>query len=168
MTGAFRTGGSRVVLASIGLLLFSASALSCGGGAVDHVTVRIGAGVSIRAELALTPETRTLGLGGRDGLDRDAGMLFVLPRDGVETFWMRRMRFPLDFVWISADRRVLEVTEDVAQPAAGTSDSALQLYRSAQPVRFVLEINAGRAREWGIRVGDAVSFQPEFDVGRAR
>jgi uncharacterized membrane protein (UPF0127 family) len=150
------------------LLLLSASALSCGGGAVDHVTVRIGTGAPIRAELALTPGARTLGLGGRDSLDGDAGMLFVFPQANVEPFWMRGMRFPLDFVWISADKRVLEVTEDIAAPAAGTPNAALQLYRPAQPARFVLEINAGRVRALGIQVGDAVRFQPEVDVDHAR
>jgi uncharacterized membrane protein (UPF0127 family) len=155
-------------LAVIALLLLSAIALSCGSGAAAYVTVRIGTGAPIRAELALTPGARTLGLGGRDSLDRGAGMLFVFPRENVEPFWMRGMRFPLDFVWISAGKRVLEVTENIAAPAAGAPDSALQLYRPAQPVRFVLEINAGRVRALGIQVGDAVRFQPEVNVDRAR
>jgi uncharacterized membrane protein (UPF0127 family) len=147
--------------------MLSVAALSCGGG-VERVTVSIGAGASIHAELALTPAARALGLGERDALDRDAGMLFVPPKEGRESFWMKGMRFPLDFVWISSDKRVLQVTEDVPPPAAGTANSALPLYLPDVPVRYVLEINAGQVRALGIKAGEAVTFKPEVDIGRVR
>jgi uncharacterized protein len=166
MTGAFRTGGSRRVLLGVALLALFLT-LSCGGGADDRVAVRIGS-ASFRAELALTPETRSRGLGGRDALDPDAGMLFVFPKEGIESFWMKGMRFPLDFVWISSDKRVLEVTANVPPLPAGTADSVLPLYEPAQLVRYVLEINAGLAQQVGISSGGAVTFQPEVDVERAR
>jgi uncharacterized membrane protein (UPF0127 family) len=165
-TGAFRLGGLRLAFAALwAVLLFSAS---CGEGRLEHTDVRIGSSMAIRSEIAWTPTARTLGLGGREALDRNAGMLFVLPEEGRETFWMKGMRFPLDFAWISSDRRVLQLTEDVPPPEAGTPDKSLPLYKPEQPVRYVLEVNAGVTEALGISVGDEVRFEPEVDVGRAR
>lgn len=157
------------MLLALGLVALAAATLSCGGGndqEAERVLVHVGL-ATIDAELALTPGARIIGLGGRNELRHDAGMLFVLPAAGREAFWMKRMRFPLDFVWISADKRVVQVTEDVAPPEAGTADAALPLYQPDQPVRYVLEINAGVAPELGLSAGDAVTFEPEVDTARA-
>ena len=125
-----------------------------------RVDVRIG-GLRIDAELALTGEARSLGLGRRSSLAEGAGMLFVFREDGEEAFWMKEMGFPLDFVWISSDRKVVDLTQDVAPPAAGTPDSELPLYRPSHPVRYVLEVNAGVVRANGIGIGDVVTFEPD-------
>jgi uncharacterized membrane protein (UPF0127 family) len=160
--GAFRTGGSRLVLVALALCV-----LSCGERTTESVSVHVGTG-TIRAELALTPSERALGLSGRDALDRDAGMLFVFKQPGFESFWMKDMRFPLDFVWISSDRRVLELTRNVPPPAAGTSDAGLAVYKPSAAVGYVLEINGGVADQLGITTGQAVTFSPEVDADRAR
>lgn len=147
----------------IALLVACAVALAAcdgGGATLERVHVRIG-DLTIEAEVANTPAERVPGLGGRDRLPRDAGMLFVHVDERQRTFWMRDMRFALDFVWISADRRVVELTQDVPSPTPGTPDSDLPTYRPAVPVQYVLEVNAGIAAEAGIEVGDAVSFAPE-------
>ena len=60
-------------------------------------------------------------------------MLFLMPREGVQTFWMKEMRFPLDMVWIGAGCRVTGVTgvtHDVPFPEAGTPASELPRYKS--------------------------------------
>jgi len=147
----------------IALLVAWAVALAAcdgGGTALQQVDVRIG-DLTIEAEVANTPAERVPGLGGRDSLPRDAGMLFVHVDERQRTFWMRDMRFALDFVWISADRRVVELTQDVPPPPPGTPDSDLPTYRPDVPVQYVLEVNAGVAAEAGIEVGNAVSFAPE-------
>jgi uncharacterized membrane protein (UPF0127 family) len=86
-------------------------------------------------------------------------MLFVFPQTGRHGFWMKGMRFPLDFVWIADDLRVVDLLEDTPAPAAGTPDSSLQLYRPAQDVRYVLEINAGLIADAGVQVGDQVDIE---------
>jgi uncharacterized membrane protein (UPF0127 family) len=70
---------------------------------------------------------------------------------------MREMRFPLDIVWIDSQLTVVSVTHDA--PAPGTPDDDLPRYGSGVPVRYVLEINAGLARAFGIDVGDVVTFE---------
>ena len=120
-------------------------------------TVSIGDAVFV-AELAITAAERTQGLSDREGLEPGTGMLFIFEGREVSSFWMRKMLFSLDFVWISEDCRVVDITPDVPFPEPGTSTSSLPTYRSSVPAAYNFEINAGEASELGIRVGDAVRF----------
>ena len=127
---------------------------------VERIEVRIG-GLTVRAEMARTPEERGLGLGGRPAMRLDEGMLFIFQSEGQHSFWMRGMLFPLDFIWISSGRTVVDITAEVPPPEPGVPDGELPLYRSDQAVLYVLETNAGVVREAGIQIGDAVTFEPE-------
>ncbi len=142
---------------------------ACSDGAATpgdgRVEVTVGEWLTIRAETALTPDQRTKGLGGRDTLPEDAGMLFVFPSPDRHTFCMCGMRFPLDFVWIGPDLRVVDVTRDVPPPAETGGD--IRTLDPAAPVLYVLELNAGSSDEAGVAVGDAVSFEPEVSPDRA-
>ena len=110
------------------------------------------------AELAFTSAERTKGLSDRDGLEPKTGMLFIFEDREASSFWMRKMRFSLDFVWISVDCRVVDITPNVPFPSSGTATSDLPSYRSSAPAAYNFEINGGEAGEIGIRVGDAVRF----------
>jgi uncharacterized membrane protein (UPF0127 family) len=135
---------------------------ACGGssGAQDTVQVRIGE-LEVTAELALTVDERALGLGFRPQIPQNAGMLFVFPEERNASFWMRGMRFPLDFIWIDAGRRVIGVTENVPPPESLTPDSELPFYESGSPVQYVLEVNAGVIEATGVTAGDTVEFEPD-------
>ena len=149
---------------------FGAALRSCGG-AVALVDALLGGeadvGVSAirpaghHAEVARATEERTLGLGGRDSMPRDAGMLFTDGSVRTVTPWMRGMRFPLDFIWIAEDNTVIGTEELVPSPEPGTPDSDLATYPSPEPVLYFLEVNAGVAEQYGITAGDAVDFEPE-------
>lgn len=132
--------------------------------AAARAAVVIG-GVEFEVDVADTPALRSKGLGERDGLAAQTGMLFVFPEEGTPIFWMKGMRFPLDFVWIGAGCRVVDITEDVPHAEAGTPDELLALYAPAAPVLYTFEINAGEVERFGIEVGDDVRFrniQSEF------
>ena len=110
------------------------------------------------AELAINSAERTQGLSGREGLEPGTGMLFIFEDRESSSFWMRKMRFPLDFVWISEGCRVVDITSNVPFPKPDTPTSSLPGYRSSAPAAYNFEINAGEASEFGIRVDDAVRF----------
>jgi uncharacterized membrane protein (UPF0127 family) len=116
-------------------------------------------GVPFSLELAVSPAEQSQGLSDRDSLPLRTGMLFPQRREQVPTFWMRRMRFPLDFVWISADCTVGDITEDVPPPASGTPDNNLPIYSPLVEVLYVLELNAGEVSENGLGIGDEVTFR---------
>ena len=110
------------------------------------------------AELAINSAERTKGLSDRDGLEPGTGMLFIFDDREASSFWMRKVRFALDFVWISEDCRVVDITADVPFPNPETPTSSLPSYRSSATAAYNFEINGGEAAELGIRVGDAVRF----------
>jgi uncharacterized membrane protein (UPF0127 family) len=107
--------------------------------------------VSVRVELADTPERRTRGLMHRKELAGDAGMLFVFPRSEVHQFWMKNTPLPLDMIFIAADRTVVGVVEK-AEPFTTTGRGV------GKPSQYVLEVNGGFSAKYGIRAGDRVDF----------
>lgn len=105
----------------------------------------------LHVELAQTPEQLTKGLGDRDHIGSE-GMLFLLPGRQMATFWMKDMRFGLDFVWIAAGK-VVDLTPNV--PAElGVSDVNLHVYSPHTPVDEVLELPLGDISRRHIQIGD--------------
>jgi uncharacterized membrane protein (UPF0127 family) len=123
----------------------------------DFIEVRIGS-ATIRAEIADTPEERSRGLSGRERLPENQGILFIFEEPGTYGFWMRGMRFPIDIVWISKDKKVVGITKNIPLPQPGIKDSELKIYYPPSPVLYVLETNAGWSEANQIKVGDIVSF----------
>ena len=119
--------------------------------------VTVGAS-SFTVEIAATSQERSRGLSGRASLPDLSGMLFVYDSARTPSFWMKEMLIPLDFVWIGEDCSVADLHTDVPPPPPGTSTGSLPNYRPGSPVRYVLEINAGKVAELGIEVGDPVSL----------
>ena len=115
-------------------------------------------GVGFLAEVARTGAEQARGLSGRAELPTQSGMLFPQSRDVIASFWMRGMLIPLDFVWIGADCRVADLTENVPPPADPEQRTGLPIYSPSEPVRYIFEINAGEVAALGIEIGDEVRF----------
>lgn len=113
-------------------------------------------GKNILVEIAKTPAEQAAGLGFRDSLGKDDGMLFIFEEEIMPGFWMKSMEFPIDIVWISGDA-VVGVSENI-QPPTGAADENLTVYSPPEPVNYVLEVNAGIVAENGIKIGDKVGF----------
>ncbi len=100
-------------------------------------------------ELASTPSERERGLMFRRAMQPDHGMLFDFHTEQMVAFWMKNTPLPLDMVFIDGSGTVVQVTPD----AVPYSETPLP---SAQPVRAVLELNAGTAKRLGIGPGAKV------------
>jgi uncharacterized membrane protein (UPF0127 family) len=128
---------------------------------VDH-TLLTGklAEKTVSIEVVNTPQSITQGLSGRQSLGAD-GMLFLLPRKMNTSFWMKDMQFDLDLVWME-DSQIVEITPNVPKPpdqGKNTFDyRTLPTYSPKSPVNMVLEIEAGKANAWGLKVGDQLAF----------
>lgn len=107
----------------------------------------------LKVEIADTKEKRALGLGGRESLASDSGMLFIFEREDKYAFWMKSMKFPLDFIWIK-DEKVVDFIKDAKAPLPGQKDNELPLYAPNQPIDSLLEVNAGFVDSYSIKVGD--------------
>lgn len=110
----------------------------------------------ITVEIVNTPASITQGLSGRSELGAD-GMLFVHSHAQPATYWMKDMRFNLDFVWIR-DGQVIGVTENVPAPEEVMPDDQLPVYSAPGLVDMVLELPAGTVTEFNIYPGMVVSF----------
>lgn len=108
--------------------------------------------VPVRVEVAITSAQTQRGLMFRRQMDADAGMLFLFAQQRQMTFWMRNTYLPLDMIFITSDHRVLGVVEN----ATPETDSPREVEGESQ---FVLEVNAGFAREHDITAGTAVRFE---------
>lgn len=108
---------------------------------------------TITAEIAKTEKEITKGLSGRKSLAKDKGMLFVFPDIGLYTFWMKDTLIPLDIIWILDDEIV-----DIKTLQPETPDS-IPTYASPNEVNYVLEVNAGFAKENNVKIGDKVKIE---------
>lgn len=142
----------------IGLLLGGCSGtLAARAEPLATATVRIRE-QTLRVEVAQTAAQKALGLGQRDALAPDHGMLFPYAKADTYAFWMKGMRFAIDIVWIRENRIV-----DISASLPPAHDGTLTQYRPRAPADQVLEVAAGYAARHGWAIGDAVTLEAAPD-----
>jgi uncharacterized membrane protein (UPF0127 family) len=108
--------------------------------------------VRVRVKLARTGEQRRRGLMYVQNLPLEDGMLFLFEEEALQSFWMRNTMIPLDMIFIRSDLTVAGVVENAAPLTEETRDVG-------KPSRYVLEVNGGMARKWGVKEGTPVTFE---------
>ncbi len=108
----------------------------------------------INVEVVNTPKERAQGLMFRKQLGQNEGMLFVFKGEQKTYFWMKNMFIPLDIIWINHDKKIVGVKEHV-QPCV---QKECNVVVPPEKAKYVLEINAGRVKELGLKVGDSLDF----------
>ena len=115
-------------------------------------TVTIGS-TKIAVDVADTETLRNQGLSGSSDLPGGTGMLFVFDTDGLWSFWMKDMLFPLDIIWADAQGRIVGIAHSVSP------DTYPQSFTPGEPARYALEVPAGFAKAHGIAEGDVLVRQ---------
>lgn len=134
------------------LALFALAFVSSGHAAgLPTATLTVGA-YKVTAEIAVTPDERSLGLMNRFSLQPDHGMLFVFERAEPLAFWMKNTFIPLSIAFIAADGRIINIEDMVPQ----TEDS----HWSKGPALYALEMKKGWFLEKGIGPGTVVQGMP--------
>jgi len=110
--------------------------------------------VKVRVEIADSPKEWQQGLMFRERLDDGAGMLFVGDKETMPAFWMKNMKFALDMIFISADKKVVDIKQNF-QPCMVENCPD---YFSKAPARYILEVRAGFVEKNKISIGDSVAF----------
>lgn len=113
---------------------------------------------SLNIEIADTSATRSKGLGYRQSLATDSGMLFIHENTQRYTYWMKGMSFPIDIMWILNDE-IVDSISNIPAPVAGQTDDTLERYASVTNVNKVLETNAGFIDTFDIRPGDKIILE---------
>jgi len=110
-------------------------------------TLRVGMH-NIRAQLAVTPQQRQIGLMFRQSMPNHEGMLFVFDEPGSQCFWMRNTLMPLSIAFLADDGTVVNLADMKPQ-----SDDS---HCSARPVRYALEMNQGWFAKRGVKPGSRI------------
>lgn len=112
----------------------------------------------LRIEVVNTSASITQGLSDRTQIGGD-GMLFFLREEGIPTFWMKHMHFPLDLIWLNQNR-IVDITRNAPEPLVTTPERELPVYSPISPSNMVLEVPGGMSEKWHIKKGDALEIQP--------
>ncbi len=102
-----------------------------------------------KVEIAGDQASQEKGLMFRKKMAADAGMLFDFHQTVMTSFWMKNTILPLDIIFIRSDGTI----SSIAANAVPFSEASIP---SSEPIRAVLEINAGRAKALGFEPGDQV------------
>ncbi|MCA9327149.1 DUF192 domain-containing protein [Candidatus Saccharibacteria bacterium] len=103
-----------------------------------------------KLDIGSTDAEQEQGLGGRDSMDTDKGMIFVFEKPAVECFWMKDMQFPLDIIWLNELKRVVHIEANVSP------DTYPKQYCPSEQARYVIELNAGEAARSGIKTNQTL------------
>jgi uncharacterized membrane protein (UPF0127 family) len=145
------------VLILSGLLVLSCAAKSNGQPAKaqkELPTVELRAGqVTVKAELAVSPEEQATGLMFRKSLADGRGMLFVYEDDRRLSFWMKNTLIPLSIAYLAADGTIREIHD--------MEPHSLKAVSSTRSVRYALEVPRGWFDRAGLAVGDRFEI-PRF------
>ena len=137
------------------LIAFSAAPLTSTAYAaakmrVETVVIITASGeYTFEAEIADTPLHKSRGLMRRPLMDADRGMLFDNGAEREMFMWMKNTILALDMIFITKDGTVARIAKNTV-PFSET------IIPSGQPVKGVLEVNAGTAERIGLKVGDKV------------
>ena len=115
--------------------------------------VRLAAGMHlIDAQVATAPDERAIGLMFRKEMPQHEGMLFVFEAPSQQCFWMKNTLLPLSVAFVADDGRIVNIDDMAPQ--------TLESHCSAEPVRYVLEMNKGWFARKGIKAGAKLSGPP--------
>lgn len=103
-------------------------------------------------EFARDEYERETGLMHREQMEANQGMLFIFEEEAQRGFFMKNTLIPLDLIYIDSKQKIVSFAEN-AQPLDETT------LPSQVPAQYVLEINAGLSEEWGLDIGDSVSWK---------
>lgn len=106
--------------------------------------------------IANDDKSRQIGLSNRKSLDENTGMLFIFPKKGIYSFWMKDTQIPLDMIWID-DNKIVYIAKKVP-PQAGNKGN-LPIYTPTQQANYVLEINGGQSDKNKFKTGDKVTLK---------
>src|SRR3712207_1443980 len=107
------------------------------------------------ADISATHEQRTKGLSVKDALAENEAMLFVFDVEAEHRFWMKDMQFPIDIIWISSDKNVVDIEHNLQPCDLGFFCSS---YVPEGDSLYALETVGGFAEKYRVVKGTPVEF----------
>jgi uncharacterized protein len=107
--------------------------------------------VSLKVEIAETPDHRSLGLMNRRSLAPNAGMVFVFDQPENGSFWMKNTLIPLSIAFYNGKGKILRILD--MEPCR---EDPCRLYSPDVAYKGALEVNRGAFRRLGVARGDVI------------
>jgi len=135
-----------------------------------RVTIR---GETFRLEPAMDDPTRTRGLGGRESIDEDGGMIFVFRTSQRRYFHMKDCLVDIDIAYLDDTGRVVSIHEMEKVPPRREDETEreyigrLEQYPSRYPCSIAIEVKGGTFADLGLEPGQVIDLDVEALKQRA-
>jgi len=106
----------------------------------------------VDVEIADSDAARHLGLMFREGMNEDQGMLFIFPKEEPQSFYMKNTVLPLDIIFVNASKKIVKIHSD-------TEPFSEKSLPSVKPALYVVEVNAGFTKKFGIKEGSQIDWR---------
>ncbi|HEU4683692.1 MAG TPA: DUF192 domain-containing protein [Nitrospira sp.] len=144
-----------ITLVLLAILLMSVSTFLIQREETKTIVVTFPNGTELEAEVADTPEKLLFGLAFQEALPSNEGMIYIFEETGPHRVTTKEYRFPIDIIWIDESHRIVHIMEDVPpcrrEPCPWYGPPP-------EPIRYVIETEAGFAKRQGISPGDELRY----------
>lgn len=107
---------------------------------------------SFKVEVVEREDEVMQGLKYRESMAANQGMLFIFAIPDYYDFWMQDTYLPLDIIYMDSAKSIFQINEN-AKPFSEERITPTQVNS------FVLELNAGTAKQLNIQTGDTISWR---------
>lgn len=153
------------------IVLLQLAGCGCANGPNEKVTIK---GQTFTLEVASTLETIKKGLGERESIPDNGGMLFVFPDAQQRRFWMVDCLVDIDIMYLDALGRITAIHTMLAEPLQTDSETRseyeqrLKRYPSRLGAQFAIELQAGKIRELQLKTGNKIDIPIECLKARVK
>jgi uncharacterized membrane protein (UPF0127 family) len=112
-------------------------------------------GINVTMAIASTDEQRIRGLSGIEKMNENEGMLFLFDKPSKQGFWMNKMNFPIDIIWLDSNNKVVHIEKQL-EPCK--LFLACPVYNPEVDTLYVIELRSGFADDHSIKNDMIINF----------
>lgn len=112
-------------------------------------------GFNVSMAIASTDEQRIRGLSGLEKMNENEGMIFLFDEPSKQGFWMNKMNFPIDIIWLDSNSKVVHI-EKKLEPCK--IFLACPVYNPQVDSLYVIELRSGFTDDHSIKNGMIINF----------
>lgn len=107
--------------------------------------------VQIDVEIADNEQDIGYGLMYRKQMDELRGMMFLMPTEEKQSFWMKNTFIPLDIIFVNSKKKIVSISKN----NQALNESPIE---SEEVAISILELNAGFADKYSLKIGDRIDY----------
>jgi uncharacterized protein len=112
-------------------------------------------GINVTMAIASSDEQRIRGLSGIENMNENEGMLFLFDEPSKQGFWMNKMNFPIDIIWLNSNNKVVHIEKQL-EPCK--LFLACPVYNPEVESLYVIELRSGFVDDHSIKNDMIIDF----------